>query len=287
MIHIEQVKQIDHALFMQAMGNALSPAMRIRVLHESATHTLCLHAMQEGIPIGFAIAQTRGSSAGLLLFFVMEEKRHQGVGIALLRALEECLSARGVKRLSLGHGGVNYVFPGLPSNCNAQPFFEKQGYVFTETCYDLVKRLTRPVHAPMVDGLSMILGNVKCKAEWVSVLKDEYPQWAPYYRTASVKSILIAIVNGRTVGGALLLGSNEIRLSGAFDESKIGGLGCLYVCESAREQGIGLQLAAQGTNQLHKNGIKISYLGWTWLREWYGRLGYVPYRTYVQGEKTL
>ena len=67
----------------------------------------------------------------------------------------------------------------------------------------------------------------------------------------------------------------------------IGGLGCLGVRESERGAGIGRALAAEGTRRLREAGCAVSYLGWTWLEDWYGALGYRVWRRFAMMEKTL
>lgn len=57
--------------------------------------------------------------------------------------------------------------------------------------------------------------------------------------------------------------------------------------ESARGQGIGLALAAKAT-QLHKEaGLEIATADYTYLVEWYGRLGYSVWRKYHMIKKPL
>jgi len=55
--------------------------------------------------------------------------------------------------------------------------------------------------------------------------------------------------------------------------------------EAVREKGIGLALAARVTELLQQRGLGMSYVGWTWLVDWYGRLGYRVWREYVMSWK--
>jgi beta-N-acetylhexosaminidase len=54
-----------------------------------------------------------------------------------------------------------------------------------------------------------------------------------------------------------------------------------------RNRGIGLTLAAYATDVLRREGFRHSYLGYTWLEQWYGRLGYRTFRSFWMGEKAL
>jgi hypothetical protein len=59
------------------------------------------------------------------------------------------------------------------------------------------------------------------------------------------------------------------------------------VAASVRENGIGLAIAARVTELLRERGAARSYVGWTWLVDWYGRLGYKVWQEYVMSWKTL
>ena len=41
------------------------------------------------------------------------------------------------------------------------------------------------------------------------------------------------------------------------------------------------------TDALRQAGFDHSYLGYTWLQDWYARLGYRPFHTFWMGEKKL
>ena len=67
----------------------------------------------------------------------------------------------------------------------------------------------------------------------------------------------------------------------------LGAVGPLGVAEHVRGNGIGLALAARVTERLHERGVATSYIGWTWLVGWYGRLGYQTWQTYTMSWKQL
>lgn len=66
-----------------------------------------------------------------------------------------------------------------------------------------------------------------------------------------------------------------------------GCLGPLGVAASVRENGIGLAITARVTELLRDRGAAKSYVSWTWLVDWYGRLGYKVWQEYVMSWKTL
>ena len=66
-----------------------------------------------------------------------------------------------------------------------------------------------------------------------------------------------------------------------------GGVGALGVIKSMRKQGIGLALAAKTTEVIQSNGADYSFVGWTWLKDWYGKLGYKVWHSYQEGHLSL
>lgn len=61
----------------------------------------------------------------------------------------------------------------------------------------------------------------------------------------------------------------------------------LGVAEPQRGQGIGLALAACVTATLWERGVETSSVGWTWLVDWYGKLGYRLWREYWMSRKAI
>ena len=60
----------------------------------------------------------------------------------------------------------------------------------------------------------------------------------------------------------------------------MGGLACVGTAVAMRDCGIGTALCARATEILQQRGVGYSHVGWTWLLEFYGRLGYQPWREY-------
>lgn len=57
--------------------------------------------------------------------------------------------------------------------------------------------------------------------------------------------------------------------------------------EDRQGNGIGLALAARVTERLQSRGIATSYVGYTWLVDWYGRLGYRVWQEYRMSWKQV
>lgn len=55
---------------------------------------------------------------------------------------------------------------------------------------------------------------------------------------------------------------------------RIGGPGCVGTVPEYRKQGVGLRLVWEATRILKERGFSLSWIHYTYLEEWYGKLGY-------------
>ncbi len=252
--------------------------------------------------VGFAGTQTRwipgevAPRGAILAILVAPTQQRAGVGRALLAAAVAGLRARRAETIQLGGGGLSFFWPGVPTNLpDAWPFFAACGWPAIETSYDLLADLrvyaTPPeVHArTQAQGFSILMA---ASADAPAVLAFElqhFPGWHPFFTLPFTHGepgdVLVARdAHGGIVGSALVLdprsrwwrGCPWGRLLGA----RTGGVGTLGVMEVARGRGIGLALAAQVSEIAQARGLHTSYIGWTWLVDWYGRLGYRVWRDY-------
>ncbi|MCJ7841972.1 GNAT family N-acetyltransferase [Lederbergia sp. NSJ-179] len=89
--------------------------------------------------------------------------------------------------------------------------------------------------------------------------------------------------NGDIVGSVLLFGKGKAGDNFKWKNilsGQVGGFGALGVKEDFRETGIGMAIALKATETLRQRGFEYSYLGWTWLTDWYGKIGYQVWRSY-------
>lgn len=61
---------------------------------------------------------------------------------------------------------------------------------------------------------------------------------------------------------------------GKADGLSIGGPGCVGTVPEYRRQGIGLKLVQMATGIIRERGYDLSWIHWTHLADWYGKLGY-------------
>jgi N-acetylglutamate synthase-like GNAT family acetyltransferase len=67
----------------------------------------------------------------------------------------------------------------------------------------------------------------------------------------------------------------------------MGGICCLGVREDMRQKGVGLVLAAYATEKLKSRKVGNIFVGYTWLVDWYGKLGYKVWHQYKMSWKKL
>ena len=67
--------------------------------------------------------------------------------------------------------------------------------------------------------------------------------------------------------------------------AKHGSIGCVGTVPEYREKGIGLAMVAHATQILKEAGCDKSFIHYTALEKWYGRLGYETCMAFVLGEK--
>ena len=79
---------------------------------------------------------------GAVLAIVVDaSRRRQGIGRELLHRALDILRRRGVARVQLGGGVLDYFWPGVPVNLDAWPFFAACGWRGTERAADLITDL--------------------------------------------------------------------------------------------------------------------------------------------------
>ena len=175
-------------------------------------------------------------------------------------------------------------------------FFHACGWREGEHSFDLVRDLAGYVTPPGVyerlrPTITITQATPVDATAILSFEEQHFPQWFPYYQHVlhhqGYADVVVAKeVNQGIVGTSLIL---DPHAPGWHDDiswlsllgKNTGGVGALGVAESMREQGIGLALAARATELVHERGLERSYLGWTWLVNWYGKLGYQVWQEYV------
>jgi beta-N-acetylhexosaminidase len=258
-----------------------------------------------GTVVGFVATQARtepGAPApvgAVLVVAVDPAHRRRGVGRALLAGALARLRARGARRVQLGGGGHTYFWPGVPVDLpDAWPFFAALGWAEAERSFDLVCPLRDYAPPPAVLARVRAQGVTVGEAaagDLPAVLAFErahFPGWLGGFERAAgagaARDVVLARDGDGAVAGTALVGPPvpPVVWDGLLgrDTGTVGGVG---VAPAARGRGIGLAIAAHATGVLKARGAARSLAGWTWLVDWYGRLGYRPWREYRMSWRPL
>lgn len=247
--------------------------------------------------IGHLSVQINGKNAAIVSILVERIHQRKGMGTKLINIAKEELKQKGIKRISLGSGGNSYFWPGVPINLEAAvSFFRKMGWVYSEISVDMVEKLT-DYQTPA--GIFQRIEDLGIRLEFAKrdqfykldkFERENFPDWYSYFSETMKKDklddILLAVSADNQILGSVLIDRNK-RVWNRILGNKVGALGALGVSEETRGQGLGLALAARGTEILRESGVEVCFLGWTWLVDWYGKLGYKVWREYQMSTKNI
>ena len=202
-----------------------------------------------------------------------------------LAALEQ-LRLSGVRHIQLGSGAQNYFWPGVPSDLSgAWSFFQAMGWPEIERSYDLVRSLddyqTPDWVWERVSGMGIdfvTAEEARLDSEVINFVAIEKPGWKTYFDQAMLEKrsqdVLLAYhSHSSKILGACLVESPSHRWAKRFHQP-VGAPGCILTAGAAQGCGIGMALTARATEILQARGCHTSFIGWTWLVDWYGKLGY-------------
>lgn len=216
----------------------------------------------------------------VLLLCVAPEWRGKGIGSGLLSESERVIREAGCDRIVLGAGPV-YLFQGVPSGGEEPAFFVHRGYQASWKSVDLAVPLKdwRNPRPPCPEGVTFGRLENGEQAELLAAVGRVKPEWRRFYQQD--EEILVARKDGEILGFCLLGDT------GAPFAAHAGTLGCVGVVPEARKQGIGLALAAAAIEERKSRGYENCYVGYTYLEDWYGKLGCRPVMRFWMGEKRI
>jgi GNAT superfamily N-acetyltransferase len=255
-----------------------------------------LDVMRDGL-----VAEWKGRTVGMVavdggsipLLLVAPKAQRQGVGGALHAAALELLHERGAERASLGSGGQDYLWPGVPANLpGSVAFFEAHGWAWDHATIDLVRDLrgyVDPIGAAARadrDGIGLGVARAADLAEVLAFEEMHFPEWLPSFRSGA-SSILVARDPNGIVGTLLFRGPGPVsrfwRLLGA-DSAAIA---CVGVAPAAQGRGVGSALVARASELLRDAGARLCVIDWVVRVDFYRRVGYEPWREYLMASREL
>ena len=304
-----------HALWLRAFGPSwpISRQGLRRVLNARGTFRSGDHLVVAAgrAVVGFVATQCRPPDGGspsvapdgsILVVAVDPAYRRRGIGYALVETAVASLRARGAQRVRLGSGGVSYFWPGVPDDPpESWPFFAGAGWEETEVSHDLLLPLTgyAPPAAVLdrAGGQGVAVGPAGA-ADAPAVLAFErahFPSWLAGYERALAAApgdvVVARGAGGQILGAALAAGPRPAGRAPLLWTGLLGpdtgSIGAVGVAPEARGRGTGLALVAVASGVARARGAARCLAGWTWLVDWYGQLGYRPWRRYRMSVRTL
>jgi GNAT superfamily N-acetyltransferase len=299
---------LDEALLLYLWTNAFGAQwpmdlawLRSVSMGSSYLHGDHLIAEVEGQAAGFVLTQVgKGDAPGgsILAIGVLPEHRRSGVGRALHGAALERLRERGVEQVHLGSGAAEYFWPGVPVGLpGAWEFFQAMGWPEIERSFDLIRSLedyTTPDWVwERVACLGIKFGSAEGlpPEEVVAFVEAEEPGWkdlfSRFLSNGRARDVLLAHPSaGGEIAGACLLESDDRRWAACFPRP-LGAPGCFLVARKWRERGLGMALVARANEILQARGCKTCFIGWTWLVDWYGQLGFEVWQENVMSWRRI
>jgi predicted N-acetyltransferase YhbS len=227
----------------------------------------------------------------LKVLAVAPEESGRGLGSALLRAAEEqiCRRMPQADRVLLGSGAGGYLMPGVPMKPenDASAWFARRGYAPSWISMDMIIDLETMPSIQMPQGVEL---RWRCEQNPEEVLRSAEcaesveKGWGDFYKKPGQRVLLA--MEGRQIVGVNLV---DQTLGVLYGESlpQAAGFGCLAVAEDHRDRGIGRALCLAAMEALKALGAEQCFIGYTYLENWYGKMGARKYMGYWMGEKRL
>ncbi|MDI9470226.1 MAG: GNAT family N-acetyltransferase [Bacillota bacterium] len=155
------------------------------------------------------------------------------------------------------------MYPGFFQDTSISGMPEER--IFTELVMDLRKNKSPEVvfDCPEAISFGKFCGNIDILHEAVARVNEN---WVQFFSVE--EQVFCALAEDRIVAFCIL--SDWGRHQGLH----IGGPGCVGTIPEYRKKGIGLEMVRQATDTLREEGFDLSWIHYTQLEQWYGKLGY-------------
>lgn len=249
---------------------------------------------------GYQEQQPVGYLAALL---VAPQWQGRGIGTMLHDVALEHLRAVGVDAIHLGRHSPRF-WNGVPTNLpEARTFFQRRGWQWSETVYDLVQNLTTFIMPERVsrrmaeERVTFAVATRETVDDLLAFEAREFPHWLPGYelcaRLGDYQDLFAARDAKGDVIGTLIMYSpqshparTDLIWQGLLGEDA-GAIGSVGVAEAERGRGVGLALVAYGSALLRERRVGNCYIDWVVLTDFYAKLGYQIWREYAMSQAML
>ncbi|WP_412062183.1 GNAT family N-acetyltransferase [Rubrivirga sp. IMCC45206] len=225
-----------------------------------------LAAESDGRLVGLAVGalwpvadEVRGSVRAVL---VAPDARRQGVGTALLEAIETDLRQRGATEARLVEGAPVYLTPGVDARATeALAFVESRGYAPFAESVDLAADLDQPLDTANDEarlaaaGVSVHRARESDRDGLAALLDAHWPAWRAEADRALAQDpppLHVAVREDHVLGFAAHSVTPLAR----------GRFGPMGTAPEARELGIGAVLLRRGLRDLRDGGREQAVIGW-------------------------
>ncbi len=225
--------------------------------------------------------------------------RKRGIGSHLLQTAESALLQGGATQILLGRDPWHY-FPGVPSSDDdVKKWFEIRGFVQSGVDHDLYRLNDGEYDCdlPLIDGVQFRLLESYEQEKLLSLLHRCFPgRWeyeAIHYfeRGGTGREFVILEKEGEMIGFCRINDASSPFIAqntywAPLFEDELGGIGPLGIDREHRKNGYGLAIVQAGTYFLQERGIKRIVIDWTGLVEFYNKLGFNVWKSYIKYVKS-
>jgi GNAT superfamily N-acetyltransferase len=114
-----------------------------------------------------------------------------------------------------------------------------------------------------------------------------FPHWLRWFQRLDASIVVARDTEGRVVGALLFCGPGRATIYAPLLGPMAGTIGCVGVADHAQGRGVGSAMVARASELLRDAGTHACHIGWTVRRDFYTRLGYVPWRRYLMSRRPL
>jgi GNAT superfamily N-acetyltransferase len=248
------------------------------------------------------VAERRGEAVGLVavdagsipLLLVAPPAQRTGVGSTLHAAALELLRGRGAERVSLGRGGEDHLWPGVPANLpDAAAFFQAHGWAWDHVAIDLVRDLrgyVDPISAvarAAAERINLAVVGTTDLPEVLAFEEAHFPEWLGFFRRGDSSILAARDSKGAILGTLLFRGPGPVSTFWRLLGADSAAIACVGVAESAQGRGVGSALVARASELLRDAGARACLIDWVVRTDFYGRVGYEPWREYLMATREL
>jgi len=292
---VRQYRAEDEVAVLELWANALPQWPVTAAGFRAKTARGVQHVMIAGGALaGYICVARAGTQAQLTAIAIDLAGRRAGLGSALLTHARAGLGG-GIRTWSAGSGAGPYFWPGIPADApEALPFLRAHGFRRVGEAADLLADISH-FRAPewvirRADGVRFELAAESDAAEVIGLQERHFPQWREFYehQLTIPGTVLVAREHGQIVGTCTVEGpAGHDFLWAELVPGAVGEFGCVGVDPTARRRGIGLAMVARACELLSARGASVCYCAYTYLDDWYGKLGFTRWRGYTMASADL